>query len=120
MEEIKLFFQNAMVGYVLLFGAMVLAIQLVRLLEAKRKELSERYQDGDDMLYTLDRLAELAVKSVEQLWSSAQIEKDERREAAANVINAYLKSRGVDFPTEIVFAAIEKAVLQLNAEKPKL
>jgi len=115
------FFANPVTQYVLLAVLLLVAVQLARLLEAKRKEadVSGRETKYDSLYWVLDRSAESAVYAVEQLWKSGQVAKEKRRDEAVRFIQNYLTSHGYpDVPVNEIIYAVEKAVYTLfNKDK---
>jgi len=66
---------------------------------------------------TILRYAQEAVATTEQLWKIGQLEKADRKEAAANLIRTKLQVVGITVTLEIetlIYAAIEASVFLMN------
>lgn len=92
----------------------VLAASLAAWLLAKTAEIFRKLKEKNPDVYaSLYNIANVAVHSAEQLIGSKKGR--EKKEYAKNIIEKYLDSRGIHLDLDLIEAAIESAVYNMNS-----
>ncbi|MBO7631113.1 MAG: phage holin [Lachnospiraceae bacterium] len=92
----------------------VLITALAAWMVAKTAEVCKKLKEKNPEIYDgLYRIAAVAVRSAEQLIGSKRGQ--EKKEYAKKMIEKYLGSRGIHLDLDLIEAAIESAVYEMNS-----
>lgn len=97
----------------------ILVVFVIKWVKAKTDAaLAELEENSPSIHWLLTEAADMAVKAAEQLGLSGVIE--DKREYAFQIVQAYLDAKDIDIDVELIYAAIEAAVIENFPKKAAL